>query len=281
MTLGVHIVILLGSLTVLDNLVLVVREVQFGPIAEIVADAVLPVERNLPTPAVHLTEIGVGHYETKHAGHCAVLPENVLTVLLVVVEGGAQLAVKEVDIHTVVLLEGLLPCYIGVVLGGLYSTFRCGAVLNTEVVAKSTVVHASTFQQSALVHIIGVGYVHEARGRHFVVTYKSPGSTGLQEIDYLGEGLEEGLVTDHPADGAGGEGTETLAGSKVLRAVVTEVELGHVAVLPVVGHTGHESYIRTGYVNIGLLAAKIVFLALVVEGKGGHGMVAEAAVVVE
>ena len=44
------VVVLLRSLFLLDNLVLVVRQVELSPLAELVTNLVVPVEANLVTP---------------------------------------------------------------------------------------------------------------------------------------------------------------------------------------------------------------------------------------
>ena len=53
-------------------------------------------------------------------------------MLLIVVEYYAQAIVEEIDIDTIVLLEGLLPRYLRIVLGRLVGTLCCGTVFNTE-----------------------------------------------------------------------------------------------------------------------------------------------------
>ena len=133
-------------------------------------------------------------------------------------------------------------------------------------------------EQGAVVDVVGVGSVHEAVAADLVVTHHAVGGTQLTERHHPGGRLEERLVTEHPAHAHGGESAEAAVFVEVLRPVVTDVELCHVAVVPVVGHAPHKAHIAHGDGRIG---AGIEHLALVVEQEGTHVMKPEVAVVIE
>ena len=114
-----HVFILLRSLFHLDNLVLVVRQVELTPETEILANLVIVAERHFPTPRLCLTGIGVRHCETNSGRNSVIAYKNVCTVLTIVVECRPNLVIEEVDVESIVLLEGLLPTDVGVVLGRL------------------------------------------------------------------------------------------------------------------------------------------------------------------
>ena len=82
----------IGRFLFLDNLILVVREVQRSPIAEVIVHLVIPVQGNFPSPAVYHTQIGVRRLEA-YDGGCSVVFQDVRTVFLIVVESGTQTVV--------------------------------------------------------------------------------------------------------------------------------------------------------------------------------------------
>ena len=199
-------------------------------------------------------------------------------MLTIVIEVGLQSVAEEAHVEAVVLLEGFLPRHVGIVLLCLDGTHLGRSVLHTEVVAIRTAVLTGTVEERVLVDVVGIGQIHETCAANLVVTDETPGGAQLEEADHLLDGLEERLVAGHPAKGTGGEEAEALARREVLRTIVAHVELGHVAVVPVVGHTAYEA--EQSVLDVGV-SAGIVFLALVVQGQGADGVQTERATVVE
>ena len=178
-----HVFILLRSLFHLDNLVLVVRQVELTPETEILANLVVVAERHFPTPRLCLTGIGVRHCETNGGRNGVVANKNVGTVLTIVVECSPNLVIEEVDVESIVLLEGLLPTDVGVVLGRLIgscdtrSSRNCSRLRITEEVAVSVGVRQrqTVCDKSIGTCDIRVGKIHEADCINgFVITYETP-----------------------------------------------------------------------------------------------------------
>ena len=161
-------------------LVLVVRQVDAGPVAEVLVYVVLPLHGQLPSPAVDHALVGVWHREAYQRRGALVGEQYVGAVLEVVVERGAQAVVEHVDVYAVVLLEGFLPRNLGVVLRRLVGALVHRAVFYSEGIA-AVVAREGAFA----VHGILVGEVHESRAAHLVVAHEAPRGPQLEEAHGL------------------------------------------------------------------------------------------------
>ena len=85
------------------------RNIHVDPIIEILSRSVGPFEGSFPAPAVNRSEVGIRHVESDDARSREVTQQNVGTVFEIVVERSLQPLAKEIGVHTIVLLEGLLP----------------------------------------------------------------------------------------------------------------------------------------------------------------------------
>ena len=93
MSLLILVSISIGRFLFLDNLILVVRDVQRSPIAEVVVYLVIPVQGDFPSPTVYHTQIGVRWLEAYDSRCSVVFQQDVRTVFLIVVESGTQTVV--------------------------------------------------------------------------------------------------------------------------------------------------------------------------------------------
>ena len=263
----------LQSLTIVDQLILVVREVDACPVSEVLANLVLPLQGCFPSPAVHLTIVGVRHLETDDGRHIVVDHHDVGTVLVVVIEGTAELILQEIDVETIVLLVGVLPGDVGIVASHLVGSLPYGGIVDTENISVSI-----AGRNTAVVDGERIGGVHKAVAVQIGITYQTVAGTELQEAYCLGKRLEEWLIAHYPTHRHRWEGTVTLARSKVLGTIVTHIELCHVAVVPVVGNTTYQTYLAVRHIGIG---AWIIAAVLIVEQDGTHIVQTERTVVVK
>ena len=280
MSFGVLIIIALRRLLVFQNLILVIREVKSSPITEVIANLVVPVQGQFPSPALHFSQVGVRHGEAQQPRSRSVNQQNVFTVLTVIVHRSTETVVKEIHVDTIVLFQGCFPTHIGIVLGGFSCSQTDCTVFNTKAVSVSAV----TVRQTAVIHFIRVGQVKETEVQvaRLVVTYQTQTGTQFQECHPRLQRLEPFFLTHNPSHRTCREGTEATFRRKVLGTVVTDVELGHVTVFPVVGHTSYQTYIPTGNVTVlRATAAKVILLGLVVQQQGRHIMVAERTGIVQ
>ena len=173
----VHVVVLLRSLTVLDDFILVVREVHLHRVAEIRSNLILPVDREFPTLAVNDTEVRVRRIKSEESGNRPVLSKDVGTMLTIVVKHCTQAIVEEVHVETIVLLKGLLPADVRVVLSTLIGTLCSCTVLNTENIGEGRLVHTGigeAVEGVSLVDDIRVSHIHESVTTDLIVTDQTP-----------------------------------------------------------------------------------------------------------
>ena len=263
----------LQSLTIVDQLILVVREVDTCPISEVLANLILPLQGCFPSPAVHLTIVGVRHLETDDGRYIVVDHHDVGTVLVVVIEVTTELILQEVDIETIVLLIGVFPGDVGIVARHLVGSLPYGGVVDTEDVSVSIAGRNSTIVDSKR-----IGGVHKAVAVQIGITYQTVAGTELQEAYYLGKRLEKWFIAHYPTHRHSRESTITLAWCKVLGAIVTHIELCHIAIVPVVGNTTHQTYLAVRHIGIG---ARIIAAVLIVEQDGTYIVQSERTVVVK
>ena len=263
----------LQGLTIVDQLILVVREVDACPVSEVLANLVLPLQGCFPSPAVHLTIVGVRHLETDDGRYIVVNHHDVGTVLVVVIEVTTELILQEIDVETIVLLVGVLPGDVGIVARHLVGSLPYGGVVDTEDVSVSI-----TGSNGAIIDGKRIGGVHKAVAVQIGITYQTVAGTKLQETYCLGKRLEEWLIAHYPTHRHSREGTVTLARSKVLGTIVTHIELCHVAVVPVVGNTTNQTYLAVRHIGIG---AWIIAAVLIVEQDGTHIVQTERTVVIK
>ena len=263
----------LQSLTIVDQLILVVREVDTCPVSEVLANLILPLQGCFPSPAVHLTIVGVRHLETDDGRYIVVDHHNVGTVLVVVIEVTTELILQEVDVETIVLLVGVLPGDVGIVARHLVGSLPYGGVVDAEDISVSIAGRNSTIVDSKR-----IGGVHKAVAVQIGITYQTVAGTELQEAYYLGKRLEEWFIAHYPTHRHSREGTITLAWCKVLGAIVTHIELCHIAIVPVVGNTTYQTYLAVRHIGIG---ARIIAAVLIVEQDGTYIVQSERTVVVK
>ena len=247
----------------LSYLILIVGHIQVDAIREVLANLVVPVQGQFPSPALHFSQVGVRHGEAQQPRSRSVNQQNVFTVLTVIVHRSTETVVKEIHVDTIVLFQGCFPTHIGIVLGGFSCSQTDCTVFNTKAVSVSAV----TVRQTAVIHFIRVGQVKETEVQvaRLIVTYQTQAGTQFQECHPRLQRLEPFFLTHNPSHRTCREGTEAAFRRKVLGTVVTDVELGHVTVFPVVGHTSYQTYIPTGNVTVlRATAAKVILLGLVV-----------------
>ena len=171
-------------------------------------------------------------------------------MLTIVIEGCLKAVAKEIQVETIVLLECLLPTEIRIVLDRLVSSsYRRGSLYSTRLgiteeitVCISPVAHI--IDQTIRTGDIWVSKIHESDFfRSLIITYETPRGTEFEERSNLGNWLPELLLTDNPTDRTSREGTETATWRKVLRTIITYVELCHVSVGIVVSYTTHKTYV--------------------------------------
>ena len=187
----------LRSFLAVDDLVLVLRQVEVCPVAEVVAELVIPLQGQFPSPAVDSSQVGKRHAEADDAGSGPVLQQDVGAVFPVVLEGRAQAVVEEVGVDTVVLFEGFLPTYVGIVLRCFAGAQADGPVLDAEVVSIASVAVGGL----AVVDFIRVCQVEEAQVLvcGLVVAHKSEADAQLEEADVLFQRFEEVLLAEYPS----------------------------------------------------------------------------------
>ena len=178
-------------------------------------------------------------------------------MLTIIIESSLKAVAEEVQVETIVLLERLLPTNIRVVLDRLVCTcYRRGSLNGTRL----SVTEEITIGICPVAHIvcqaiaardIWIGEIHESDSiLGLIVTNETPRCTDLEERCHLGNWLPELFLTENPSHRTCWKDTEASAWRKVLRAVVTHVELCHISVGIVVSYTTHKTYVRTRHIWI-------------------------------
>ena len=162
--------ILCGEVHV-QHFVVVVACAQTDAVLEVLADFVAPGQRELPTPAVHLTDVGRGRLRTYGGRHCLHNVHQHLAVLLeIVVEADGQTFVEHLQVETEVGLIRLVPMHVGV-----YGRI---VLVDGDTAARGTVLA----DYHTTVGILGID-LHPLPGGEVVTTGKTPAGTDLQEVD--------------------------------------------------------------------------------------------------
>jgi hypothetical protein len=135
--------------------------------------------------------------------------------------------------------------------------------------------------QSIRTSDIWVSKIHESDSiLGLIVTNETPRCTDLEERCHLGNWLPELLLAENPSHRTCREDTEASAWRKVLRAVVTHVELCHISAGIIVSNTTHKTYVRTRYIRIRTVRI-VILLRLVVKEQCINGMLIEYTGIVE
>ncbi len=111
------------------------------------------------------------------------------------------------------------------------------------------------------------------------VTYQAPRSTYLHVVNYLLQRLEELLLAHVPTCRESREGAVAVAFGEGFAAVVSDVELSHIAVVPVVSDTSYNTQ-RTFRYQV-VVAAGVIGLLLVVKQECRYGVQTKLAVPAE
>ena len=246
-------------LILLVDTVLGIGEVAVGRGEPVAVPLLVEVEGHLHTVVGHLSEVSPGSlHEAALRGHDGALHEDVLTLLLEDVEVEVE-HVPESQLQADVLLGHGLPC----------------EVAHADVTLGDAAVRALAGGAPGVALLTGVECAEVGKAASADVVVASLTDGGAQ-LDLVEDGLQpchEGLLAEQPADGERGEESEALALGEVLRSVVAEVELSHVAVV-----VGGREAAGDALLAVVLYAAVVVGL-LVVEQEGVDVGLAEAAVV--
>ena len=181
-----------------------------------------------------------------------------------------HIALEEREIESGVGLVGLLPCDIGVANACLVvsASGRRSAICRSEVIpVREYVSKASTRTELA--------DIEEAVAANLVISDSSVRAPYLENLEPVGR-MKPRLVTDDPAGGEGREHSVAPALREVLRAIITEIELGKIALSKVVGNTGAKTLI-----GIHILGAIEVLERAVTEQLRVNRVTAEVAVIVQ
>ena len=200
-------------------------------------DRPIPVEVLVPVDAeliafvfglTHLTP-RYGVEITEYFGPVGTRHHNTVALVLEVVERDVQLA-EERKVETDVEFLHALPVYVA---GGV--AVDCGAYRPILLRRRRSGVVTASAANDDLVEINEmartVGIVEPVAAHDTVRT------ADFQEIDVIAERFPEFLVADGPADRYGGEELEAVAFGQTLRTVVSEIELGEVALVEIIGYT--------------------------------------------
>ena len=197
---------------------------------------VRPAQHEFISPVGGDTHVCRGHVALRHAVDCgddAEGGENLVAVLVEPVEIDGKAAAEELGLEAHVVLAGALPGDVRIAEAALDRAGIIGVLPGAVVVAEPIAV---------LVEFPGIRQiVVAAAGAQLVVTDLAVGCTQFYETDYIILG-EPGLEGWHPSCRNCREEAEALALGELLGAVVTHVELCHVAVGVVIGDTPHEAH---------------------------------------
>ena len=228
---------------------------------------------------LHTALVDVTCRKTGHGGQQrSVRHQDVLTVFPEKVEVNGQTVVDESGIQTNVYLRGRFPCNVRVTCGELFHGLQ-PATTGTEVGTSLLRVN----RRGACIELPGTGQIEEAGTIGVVVTYLTPRSAQFQVADIFLNRFPKLLARRNPTHRERGECTVALAFGKVLRTVITDIEVYQVAGIIVIGHTSHESYValRNRLIQAAVGIPWVIGLALVVEKQRAHIVLTELAGVVE
>ena len=179
------------------------------------------------------------------------------------------------NVETIVLLGGCFPGDIRVTIRRFACARHERAVVNTEVTC--TVVGPP--RTTVVCVELPCARQIEETADSLVITDLSDRAANLEIRNNATDGLPEFLGRNNPTERSRREETETLALGKVLRSIVTHVEVNHILGLVVVGDASHHAHITTGD---GIIhAARIVVLGFVIQNESADIMVAKLAGVVQ
>ena len=177
------------------------------------AGAEVVVHGEFPALAGHRGGVGGGSTVAEQAGNRQA-HQNVAGAVVKVVEGDIEVVLQECHIQADVRHAGGLPLD--------------GRIHGGEVGRRN--------QFSAEVVALGHGNgLHVAVGANAVVTHKTPASAQLQGRNHRADVLPPGFLGNAPAKGQGREQARAVAFGKVGGVVVTDVELGQVLLIIIIG----------------------------------------------
>ena len=220
----------LTGLVVEHAAVAVESEVASGRERQPSAEKVVKLSRCVKTGVLHLANVDIlSLAQTDYARHGLAGDEDAAAVVIEIVELQFEMVAPEVELDTDVPFESLLPHDTGV------AYIACGNAGGVYRIGKAPV----EATDSARIH--GGDVAEAPAAAYLVVTDLAYGGLDLEQADGIFEWLPEVLVGDYPAHGPGRKEAEAVAGSEILAAVVTEVELGEIAVGVAVGCTAGDS----------------------------------------
>ena len=208
-------------------------------------------------------------------------------MLTIIIESSLKAVAEEIQVETIVLLERLLPTNIRVVLDRLVCTcYRRGSLNGTRLCVTEEITIgicpvAVIIGQAIAARNIWIGKIHESDSiLGLIITNETPRCTDLEERCHLGNWLPELLLAENPSHRTCWKDTEASAWCKVLRAVVTHVELCHIAAGIIVSNTTHKTHVRTWHIWIRSVRI-VILLRLVVKEQSINGMLIEYTGIVE
>ena len=160
----------------------------------------------------------------------------------VILCSGTQTVIKKIDINTVITLESLFPSYIRIIFRDFTRPICNSITGNTEQIAPSIgsfTTGINTVNYFIQIYTIRICQIHKTSSIpvRFIIAYKSKTSTQLQKADYRFQRLEKLFLTHQPSYRPRRKSRETLIRRKIFRTIITNIELCHVTVHPVISYT--------------------------------------------